>query len=179
MRNYTLHQIILACASLLATAVSIPSQATPVMELKPELLLTQAASLKKDLTLNANQQLLWQQTESKLQAITHQRQLRRERMQAELELRLEQNNVELRDLNPQIEQEEQTSLQENKQMRELFLTLNDALDDKQRQSLQLFFNTALRNTADGARSKPAEAGNDGNKRKGGMGGRQRGGEGKF
>lgn len=164
------------CFSLFASIV----QATPVMELRLDSLLANAGELKKELNLNANQQLLWQQTESKLSAMQHQREKRRERLQTELELRLEQSNLELRDLNPQIAQEEQSTLQENQQMRELVLTLNDALDDKQRLSLQMLINASLRATADISktrRSDNAEA----PQRKAGMG-RQRegtGGGGKF
>ncbi len=177
MHSISLRNIVFsACFTLFASL----AHATPVMEVRLDGLLAKAGELKKDLNLNANQQLLWQQTESKLSSVLHQRDVRRNRMQAELELRLEQNNIELRDLNPQIEQEEQTTAQENKQMRELVLTLNDALDDKQRQALQMFINASLRTTADAPKAKRPDNG-DAPQRKSGMG-RQRegaGGGGKF
>lgn len=164
------------CFSLFASIV----QATPVMELRLDSLLAKAGDLKKELNLNANQQLLWQQTESKLSTMQHQREKRRERLQTELELRLEQNNLELRDLNPQIAQEEQSTLQENQQMRELVLTLNDALDDKQRLSLQMLINASLRATADISKTRrPDNA--EAPQRKAGMGRQREGtsGGGKF
>ena len=177
MHSINLRNIVFsACFTLFASL----AHATPVMEVRLESLLAKAGELKKDLNLNANQQLLWQQTESKLSSMLHQRDVRRNRMQTELELRLEQNNIELRELNPQIEQEEQTTVQENKQMRELVLTLNDALDDKQRQALQMFINASLRTTTDAPKAKRPESG-EAPQRKSGMG-RQRegaGGGGKF
>ncbi|MFZ6722335.1 hypothetical protein [Undibacterium sp. Ji49W] len=159
----------MVCSPLLAQL----AHANPVMDLRFDGLLAKANELKKELNLNANQQVLWQQTENKLQAMRRQRDIRRERMQVELEQRLEQNNVELRELTPQIEQEEQTTEQENKQMRELVLTINDALDDKQRQMLQMFLLSSLRATQDPDKMKRPESGGD-SKQKGGMG-RQRGG----
>ncbi|MFZ6681299.1 hypothetical protein [Undibacterium sp. Tian12W] len=180
MHTINLRKIALSACFTLFTSLA---HATPVMEVRLDSLLAKAGELKKELNLNANQQLLWQQTENKLKSMQHQRDVRRNRLQSELELRLEQNNIELRELNPQIEQEEQTSLQENKQMRELVLTLNDALDDKQRQALQLFINASLRTTgttADAPKAKRPDSG-EAPQRKGGMG-RQRegaGGGGKF
>ena len=61
------------------------------------------------------------------------------------------------------------------------LTLNDALDDKQRQALQLFINASLRATADLPKARRPDSGETQQQRKGGMG-RQResaGGGGKF
>jgi len=178
MHSINLRKIVFsACFTLFASL----AYATPVMDVRLDSLLSKAGELKKELNLNANQQVLWQQTETKLTSMQHQRDVRRNRLQSELELRLEQNNIELRELNPQIEQEEQTTLQENKQMRELVLTLNDALDDKQRQALQLFINASLRATADLPKARRPDSGETQQQRKGGMG-RQResaGGGGKF
>lgn len=174
--QHTHYCLLPPCFALFASL----ARATPVMEVRLDNLLVKAGELRKNLNPNANQQLLRQQTESKLSSTLHQRDVRRNRMQAELELRLEQNNIELRELNPQIEQEEQTTAQENKQMRELILTLNDALDDKQRQALQMFINASLLTTADTPKAKRPDSGET-SRRKSGMG-RQRegaGGGGKF
>ncbi|MFZ6742817.1 hypothetical protein ACO0LC_06320 [Undibacterium sp. JH2W] len=172
MCTSTLCKIIFSSCFALLSSVA---QATPVMELPLDTILAKAGELKKDLNLNANQQLLWQQTENKLIAIQHQREKRRERLQAELELRLKQNNIELRDLSPQIEQEEQSTVQENKQMREFVLILNDALDDKQRQSMQMLIASYLRATAEVGKARHQDN-TDAPQRKAGLG-RQRGGMG--
>ncbi len=177
MNSINLRKIVLSAGLTLFVSLA---HATPVMEVRLDSLLAKAGELKKELNLNANQQLLWQQTENKLSSMQHQRDVRRNRLQSELELRLEQNNIELRELNPQIEQEEQTTVQENKQIRELVLTLNDALDDRQRQALQLFINASLRASADAPKARRPDSG-EAPQRKGGMG-RQRegaGGGGKF
>lgn len=175
MLNKTSMNFVFALGMVFSPLLAQQAHATPIMDLRFDGLLAKANELKKELNLNANQQVLWQQTENKLQAMRRQRDIRRERMQVELEQRLEQNNVELRDLTPQIEQEEQTTAQENKQMRELVLTINDALDDKQRQMLQMFMLSSLRATQDPEKMRRPESG-EGGKQKGGMG-RQRGGMG--
>ncbi|MFZ6870950.1 hypothetical protein ACO0LF_02665 [Undibacterium sp. Di27W] len=172
MYTSTLRKVIFSSCFLIFSSLA---HATPIMELRLDTMLAKAGELKKDLNLNANQQLLWQQTENKLNAIQHQREKRRERLQAELELRLEQNNIELRDLSPQIEQEDQSTVQENKQMRELVLILNDALDDKQRQSMQMLMASYLRATAEVGKARRQDS-TDAPQRKAGMG-RQRGGGG--
>ncbi|MFZ6655861.1 hypothetical protein [Undibacterium sp. TJN19] len=161
------------CLPLTAALITPVVNATSVMDMRFESMLVKAADLKRELNLNANQQMLWQQTENKLQSIQHQRELRRERLQAELDLRLDKNGMELRDVNPHIEQEEQTSAAENKQIRELVFTMNDALDDKQRQIMQTFWVTSLRAGPDSGKTKRPD-GDDAPKQKGGMG-RQRSG----
>ncbi|MCH8620606.1 hypothetical protein [Undibacterium sp. TS12] len=181
MRISTLNKIMLVSCLAFSPLLTTQSQAATMIDLRFDLFMAKATDLKKELNLNANQQVLWQQTENKLQSIQHQREVRRERLQAELDVRLEQKALELRDINPQLDQEEQLSSQENRQMRELFFTLNDALDDRQRSSLQTFLASTLRASPESARVRPADNGGDTGRRKGGMG-KQRGsmgGEGKF
>ena len=112
--------------------------AMQVMEFRAETLLLNSAQLKTSLNLNPNQQTLWQQTEAKLHGVIHQRDIRQGRLQSEFETVLSNSVVELRDLNSKIDQEEQITLRENKEIREICLTLYDALDDQQRSVLQAF-----------------------------------------
>jgi len=107
----------------------------PVMDVRIEDLMSQASDIKKSLNLNANQQVLWQQTESKMRAIISARQRRREQLQATLKKGLDDSHAELRDLAKNMANEEDLSYQESRQLRELWLTVNDALDDSQRQTI--------------------------------------------
>jgi hypothetical protein len=174
--NKTVLTLCAICLPVATAFIALPAKATSVMDMRFESMLAKAADLKRELNLNANQQMLWQQTENKLQSIQHQREVRRERLQAELDLRLEKNGMELRDVNPQIEQEEQTSAAENKQIRELVFTMNDALDDKQRQIMQTFWVTSLRASPEGGKMKRQD-GDDAPRQKGGMGRQRSGGMG--
>ncbi|WP_394778236.1 hypothetical protein [Undibacterium sp.] len=162
-------------AFALACTFTASSQAASVMDVKLDSLMPRMAEIKKSLNLNANQQTLWQQTESKTNSILHARDIRREHLQAEIGQRMDQSNGELRDLDRLVNAEEDLSLQEARQLRELWLTMNDALDDNQRQIAQGFLAEQLRRQTEG----PAEAGKAkpaadtpkrGMGRKGGMGG---------
>lgn len=148
-----------------------------VMDFQAETLLLNSAQLKSTLNLNANQQKLWQQVEGKVNAILRQRQIRREHLKTTVEDALAKPALELRDLNPRIEAEEQQSLEENKQIREQFLTFNDALDDQQRNQIQSFLLEQLQSQTTGRKaptdnndSKPRQGGHSRGSMGGGMGG---------
>ena len=151
------------------------ANAMQVMEFRAETLLLNTSQLAANLNLNPNQQILWQKTEAKLQGIMHQRAIRREHLQSELETAMGGSAIELRDLNSKIEQEEQISMQENKNIREISLTLNDALDDQQRSVLQAFLLEQLLARPD-VKKDAAASGNNSHPRKSGSG-RSRGGMG--
>ncbi|HJV03048.1 MAG TPA: hypothetical protein VJ752_21095 [Burkholderiaceae bacterium] len=119
-------------AALLLSAAALPVFALPVMEMRAEDLLPMAAELKTSLNLNANQQTLWQQTESKTRALLRERQARRERLQTASKAGLDGTGVELRDLVGAVDAESATSAAEEKQLREWWLTVNDALSESQR-----------------------------------------------
>lgn len=162
-------------AFALACAFATPAQAVSVMDVKLESLMPRMAEIKKSLNLNANQQTLWQQTESKTNTILHTREVRRQHLQAEIGQRMDQSDGELRDMAKLIDAEEDLSGQESRQIRELWLTVNDALDDNQRRIAQGFLAEQLRSQADGphdgARGKSADTPKRGGMgRKGGMGG---------
>lgn len=126
------------CASVVVLGTMLsPAFAVPVMELRADDLLPLAADLKKQLNLTPNQQTLWQQTETRVRNLLRERKARRERLQTTTQAALQAPTVELRDLSPAIDQETSTSASEEKQLREWWLTVNDALDEKQRQLVAL------------------------------------------
>jgi hypothetical protein len=122
----------------LALAGSAPAFALPLMDMRPEVLLAMAPDFRKTLNLNANQQTLWQQVEGKSRAILRERQARREKLQQQAKARLEAPNAELREAGALLDAEEAASAAENRQLRELWLTVNDALDDSQRKLVLTF-----------------------------------------
>ncbi|MFZ6645239.1 hypothetical protein ACO0LO_05960 [Undibacterium sp. TJN25] len=167
-------------AFALACTLTASAHAASVMDVKLESLVPRMGEIKRSLNLNPNQQTLWQQTESKTNSILHARDIRREHLQAEIGQRMDQSGGELRDLDKLVDAEEDVSLQEARQLRELWLTMNDALDDNQRQIAQGFLAEQLRRQTEGpvdsSHAKPAaDAPKRGMGRKGGMGGGSIGG----
>lgn len=130
IKRVTTSIAIIATTLLLGSA---SSYALPVTEIAAEDLLHQSSELKKSLNLTPNQLALWQQVEAKIRPLLRTRQIRREKIQAEIKLALDETKTELRDWAKRLDAEEELSLQESRQLRELCLTLNDALDDNQRQ----------------------------------------------
>jgi hypothetical protein len=163
-------------AAAILGAALLPAMALPVMEMRAEDLLPMAAELKKSLSLNPNQQTLWQQTESKTRALLRERQLRRERLQAAAKSGLDGANVELRELGTAVDAETATTAAEEKQLREWWLTVNDALTEPQRkQVVQLVGEQLLRVPDSGMRpaGEPRKEEGEhsrGGHKKGGMGG---------
>lgn len=116
-----------------AGAMPLPASAIPVLDMHAEDFLPMAADLKKALNLNANQQILWQQTESKTRNLLRERKIRRDRLQSATQAGAQGANVELRDLTKAIDDESGTAAAEEKLLREWWLTVNDALNESQRQ----------------------------------------------
>jgi hypothetical protein len=83
--------------------------------------------------MTPNQLILWQQVQTKVNRILQSRMSRRGQLQADIKLGLGNSKAELRDLANKLNAEEDLSNQENKQLRELWLAMNDALDDNQQQ----------------------------------------------
>jgi hypothetical protein len=140
-----------AVAVLCALACTLPARALPLHEIRLDDLLAQAPELKKSLALTANQALLWQQLEPKIRQVIRTRQLRREKLQSELRQALDKPATELRELAPKLNAESDIALPEDKQLQEYFLTLNDALDDNQRQMVLHFWSDQLQRQAAGER----------------------------
>lgn len=156
---------LLACACGAALA-------TPVMEMRADVLMPMAAELRKSLNLNPNQQTLWQQVESRSRTILRERQSRRERLQKALATALGGAKVELRELDGAIAAEAALSAQEDKQLRELWLGINDALDEGQRQQVATLAAEQLMRVPDSEARHAAPRGDDEGK------GQRRGGRGK-
>lgn len=163
---------------LLLTLCFSPTRALPLMDIRVDDLLLQAQDMKKSLNLNPNQILLWQQLEPKLKSLQRARHSRRDKLQIELQQALDDPKTELRELAPRLDGEENTSLAENRQMREWLLSLNDALDDNQRQTLLKFLSDQLQRAPFGDKEGrpmrgPGEKGGEnhgrGRQKPGGMG----------
>jgi len=170
-RNQLIAGVILALSSLGLTSSSF---AVPVMDLRSEDLLQWVMGQKEALQLTPNQQILWQQLEVKTRAMLSDKRSRRERLQANLLRSLDNPAIELRDLAGTLDAESLASEQEGKRLREMWLTLNDALNDNQRQIVRSLLVDQLQRVADtghdSSSSKPKQGGGSGRGK--GMGGTQ-------
>lgn len=162
-----------ASAALALSAMLSPAFATPVAEMRAEDYLPMAAELKKSLNLNANQQTLWAQTESRTRKLLAERKARRERLQAAALAGAQAANAELRDLGKAMDEETNTSAAEEKQLREWWLTVNDALTEGQRQTVAQLVAEQLQRVQEigGGRPERPEGGGEhrGGGRRGGHG----------
>jgi hypothetical protein len=140
--------------------------ASPLMDLRAEDLLSMAPELRSSLALNANQQLLWQQSEARTRALLRERHARREGLQKQAAQLAARGDAELRELGTAVDTEAAASALEDSQLRALWLTMNDALDDGQRRTALRFLADQLERVRDGA--PPAREGGTG--REGGHGG---------
>ena len=124
--------VALAGALLLAASLPTPALAVPVFDMHAEDFLPMADDLRKVLNLNPNQQILWQQTETKTRNLLRERKARRDRLQLATQAGTQGANVELRDLTKAIDEETNAAAAEEKLLREWWLTVNDALNESQR-----------------------------------------------
>jgi hypothetical protein len=155
----------------LALAGSTPAFALPLMDLRPDVLLAMAPDFHKSLNLNANQQTLWQQVEGRSRSVLRERQARREKLQQQGKSMLDKPGAELRELGALVDAEETATLAEDKQLRELWLTINDALDDNQRRLVVTFVVEQMQRV-DGVEAHGAPASREeGGRGRGGMRGR--------
>jgi len=173
-----------ACLLSLALGTTGASFAVPLMEMRAEDLLPMTAEFKQSLHLNANQQTLWQQVDSRSRAVLRERQHRRDALQEKAKTLLAKPDVELRELNALVDAESAASAQEDKQLREWWLSLNDALDDAQRRQVATLLGEQLLRVVPEGRpggergDDRGEKGEKGGERGGrGMGGHGRGGMG--
>ncbi len=163
--------------------------AIPALEISSEILLYQLPELKKLLKLNPNQLILWQQSETTTRALLRTQTSRRKQVSERVRQMLDVSGVDLRDIDKNIAAETSLSQQENGQLREIWLTVNDALDDSQRAVVVHFLKEQLARSIDsgehneqgdrGGKAKPpgGERGGPGGKPPGGMGGGMSGGSG--
>jgi hypothetical protein len=160
-----------------------PAFAVPLMGMRAEDLLPMASEFRKSLNLNPNQQTLWQQVEGRSRAVLRERQHRREALQDKAKTLLARPDTELRELNALVEAESAAASQEDKQLRELWLSVNDALDDGQRRQIATFVSEQLMRVVPEGRPGGERGGEKGDGEKGGggrggrMGGHGRGGMG--
>jgi hypothetical protein len=148
------------------------------MDMRAEDLVPMASGFKKSMNLNANQQTLWLQVESRSRALLRERQHRREALQEQARALLARPDVELRALNGLVEAESTATAQEDKQLRELWLGLNDALDDAQRRQVATLMNEQLMRVVPEGRPGSERDGERGGERGSrGMGSHGRGGMG--
>jgi len=160
-------------AWLVLAMAAAPAFAVPLMELRTEDLVPMAAEFRKSINLNANQPTLWAKVESQSKALLRERKARRERLQEATRQRLEAQNVELRELQAGLEAEQATTAAEDRQLREWWLGINDALDDSQRQAVAKFLSDQLVRVEGGpagGRERPSGERGEGGHR-GGPGGR--------
>ena len=166
----------LAQAASLALLLHVGSvAASPLMDLRVEDLLPMAPQLRSALALNANQQRLWQQSEARTRSVLHERQARRAGLQKQASALAVRDNAELRDLGSAVETEAAASALEDAQLRGLWLTVNDALDDGQRRTVLRFLADQLERVRDGG---PAERSEGRAERDKGSPGGPRGGRGR-
>jgi len=118
----------------LAAAFSIQplAHAVPVTDWRADELLMQAADIKKELGLNDNQNLLWDQSMRKTRAILRLRKERRDELDAAARRLAAEPEAELRALGRTLADDAAAVHDEEKELREVWFTMNDALDDKQR-----------------------------------------------
>lgn len=164
-------------AALALSALLSPAFALPVTDMKAEDYLPMASELKKSLNLNANQQTLWSQIESKTRKLLSERKARRERLQGAALTAAQTPGVELRELAKAVDDETNVSTAEEKQLREWWLTMNDALSESQRQLVAQMISEQLQRIAESGGGAPRperkeEGGHQGGKGggRGGMGG---------
>jgi hypothetical protein len=138
-------RLIRACLLALALGAAAPSFAVPLMDLHANDLLFMAADLKKSMNLSS---------------VLRERQHRREALQEQAKAMLAKPDVELRELNRLVEAESATAAAEEKGLRELWLGVNDALDDKQRAQLAAFLGEQLLRVVPEGRPGGAEHGGE-------------------
>ena len=148
--------------------------ATPVMDLRADDLLALAPELRTALALSANQQRLWQQSESRTRALLRERQARRTRLQEQSAQLARTAGAELRELGAALDAEASVSALEDKQLRELWLVFNDALDDRQRAVVLRFLADQLERVRDAAPPRGESGPREGGGREGGGPGGARG-----
>jgi len=163
-------------AALFCLGLASPVLAEPVMDFRSEDVLAAAGGVKDELHLNPNQQTLWRQLETKTRAILAEREKRQRDLQAGMTKGLNDPAIDLRQLSAALDTESGLALQDNRQLRELWLSMSDALDDQQRQALRLFLADRLQRVdqtfceRSPAANKDKPAGKGRGKGMGGMGG---------
>jgi len=165
-------RLVRACLLALALgSAAVPSFAVPLMDMRVQDLMFMASDFKKSMNLTTNQQNLWNQVEGRTRSMLRDRQHRREVLQEQAKTLMAKPDVELRDLNKLVEAESAATSAEDRQLRELWLGVNDALDDKQRAQVAVFLGEQLMRVVPDGRPGGEGGGRGDGERPGGRGGR--------
>jgi len=124
-----------ACLLLFAMAGAGAAHAVPLTDLRAEDLLPMAGYLKQSLGLSLNQQTLWSKAEAASRTILRDRARRRAALQEWARTLLASPDADLRKLDAATEAESATANAEDRQLRGLWLDVNDGLDDQQRRQV--------------------------------------------
>lgn len=132
-------RLVRACVLVPALALALFSAgaalAVPLTDLRAEDLLPMAGDIKMTLDLSANQQTLWNKAETQSRAIVRDRSRRRLALQEWTQNLLASPDVDLRTLDRESGVEIATANAEDRQLRALWLDVNDGLDDSQRRRI--------------------------------------------
>lgn len=155
----------------LATAGAGTAHAVPLTDLRAEDLLPMAGDLKQSLGLSSNQQTLWNKAEAASRTILRDRTRRRTALQDWARTLLASPDADLRKLDAATDAESATAHGEDRQLRALWLDVNDGLDDNQRRQVAgRLGEQLLRVVPDGSQRSGAPAGpRDEQNRRGGPG----------
>ncbi len=153
------------------------AKAIPIADWRAEDLLMQAPEIRKELVLNENQRLLWEQSERKTRTILRARKERREALDAVAKTVSADAAGDLRTLAAPLDADAAATQGEDLALRETWLLMNDALDDSQRARLMAHVRSMLERQPGGPggegrqeRGSRPEGGSRGRGRPGGGGG---------
>ena len=120
------------CLLSLTMASAGAAHAVPLTDLRAEDLLPMAGDLKQSLDLSPYQQTLWNKAEAASRTILRDRTRRRTALQEWARILLASPDADLRKLDAATDAESATANAEDRQLRALWLDVNDGLDDNQR-----------------------------------------------
>ena len=106
--------------------------AVPVTDWRADELLMQAPEIKTELGLTDNQNLLWEQSMRNTRSILRLRKERRDELDAAARKLAAEPTAEPRTLARALADDAASVHDEDKELREIWFTMNDALDDRQR-----------------------------------------------
>lgn len=152
------------------------AHAVPVTDWRADELLLQAPGIKKELGLTDNQSLLWEQSMRKTRALLRLRKERRDELDAAARRTVGEPGAELRTLAAALQDDVAAVHDEDKELREIWFTMNDALDDRQRGLVLARFRSLLeRQPAEPGKGEGRPERGGGKPEGGGRGGRGPGG----
>jgi len=123
------------CLLLVAIAGAGAAYAVPLTDLRAEDLLPMAGDMKQSLGLSPNQQTLWNKAEAASRTILRDRARRRAALQEWARTLLASPDADLRKLDAAADTDIATASAEDRQLRALWLDVNDGLNDNQRRQV--------------------------------------------